>query len=130
MLAAFMFDATTKDWEVKNIKDNESSSVQTGDKNNDFAASPSSSNSFSSSLKENSSCPLNPSALPVYEGEYNAVTQTSDCDISPGTLANNDTGEIEIGYASGTNEPSIDTELCKEGKADDDWIVEIKALAC
>ncbi|CAH8630524.1 unnamed protein product [Schistosoma intercalatum] len=113
----------------KSTKDNESSSIQTGDKNSDFAASPSSSDSFSSSLKENASCVLHASTLPVYEEGFNAITQTSDCDMSPVTVVDDDNGEIEVGYAADNNEINMDTEECK-AKTNEEWIEEIKALAC
>uniref|UniRef100_A0A095A7X0 Histone-lysine N-methyltransferase SETD2 n=1 Tax=Schistosoma haematobium TaxID=6185 RepID=A0A095A7X0_SCHHA len=113
----------------KSTKDNESSSIQTGDKNSDFAASPSSSDSFSSSLKENASCVLHASTLPVYEEGFDAITQTSDCDMSPVTVVDDDNGEIEIGYAADNNEINMDTEECK-AKTNEEWIEEIKALAC
>ncbi|VDP34812.1 unnamed protein product [Schistosoma margrebowiei] len=113
----------------KSTKDNESSSIQTGDKNSDFAASPSSSDSFSSSLKENASCVLHASTLSVYEEGFNAITQTSDCDMSPVTVVDDNNGEIEVGYAADNNEINMDTEECK-AKTNEEWIEEIKALAC
>ncbi|CAH8675669.1 unnamed protein product [Schistosoma rodhaini] len=113
----------------KSTKDNESSSIQTGDKNSDFAASPSSSDSFSSFLKENASCVLHASTLPVYEEGCNTITQTSDCDMSPVTLVDDGNGEVEMGYAADDNELNMDAELC-ESKTNEERIEEIKALAC
>ncbi|KAK4476160.1 hypothetical protein MN116_001376 [Schistosoma mekongi] len=125
------FDSDETKSVSKSTKDNESSSIKTGDKNSDFAASPSSSDSFSS-LKGNTSCILHSSILPVYDEGCNnfiSIAQTSDCDISPGALVDNDTGEIEMVYTAENNELNVDIELL-EGKSNDEWIKEIKALAC
>lgn len=72
---------------------------------------------------------LHASTLPVYEEGFNAITQTSDCDMSPVTVVDDDNGEIEIGYAADNNEINMDTEECK-AKTNEEWIEEIKALAC
>ncbi|TNN05111.1 Histone-lysine N-methyltransferase SETD2 [Schistosoma japonicum] len=125
------FDSDETKLVSKGTKDNKSSPVKTGDKNSDFAASPSSSDSFSS-LKENTSCILHSSILPIYDEGCNnfiSVAQISDCDISPGALVDNDTGEIEIVYTAENNELNVDIELL-EDKSNDEWIEEIKALAC
>ncbi|CAH8620317.1 unnamed protein product [Heterobilharzia americana] len=127
------FDSDETKSASKSTKDNESCSVQTGDKNSDFGPLPSSPDSFNSFVKENPSYISEVSMLPDYTQEehcnFNMHIDTSDCDISPETLVDNDAGEIESVCTSDNNELNVATELC-EGKTDNEWIEEIKTLAC